>query len=242
MSSRTARRDARAHQTVKHTTIKDVSGCDAGTRHDVVRYDGRELRRVRQERGISQQLAASILGVSPASLSDWERGKALSASARRRYHLWLKRLQRTTVDGHVRLHPRGDPAPPDWYLSVRPRRKAAGLTVPQAAGRARLSKSTWTRYELGRSPTPLMAMHAMERALAAGPAPVEFTVPGWGTGVRERRHELGVSMQRVSLMCGVSQMAISEYERECHQPSLFVARRIEAALRAIAESSTDQRA
>jgi transcriptional regulator with XRE-family HTH domain len=125
---------------------------------------GIEIRDLRLECGISQKRAASILGVSAATLRRWEKGGPISAGAIPRARLGVHRLKAAVPDARNPRDRRR--APDEWRRALRARREQAGISIQSMARRLNVSPSRLSDYELGTKWPSMYVMEAADRALS----------------------------------------------------------------------------
>jgi len=116
-----------------------------------------QLRRLRRKSSLTQSDLAKLLGVSTASVTSWEAGKAAPGRENRRLVAELKKLSRREVEERLggRGVTRGGAArkarrvlsPPE----IRAIRKEAGLSQTQLANLLKVSHNSVSNWETGRS-------------------------------------------------------------------------------------------
>ncbi|MBS45701.1 MAG: hypothetical protein CMH83_21510 [Nocardioides sp.] len=198
------------------------------------------LRALREQRRIDHRDVADTLGVHPTTVLRWERGERLPGPTEIRllaaaldvdHHEVVTffdavRRERDARDAAVR------PEPGIRARSLRPLRRAAGVSARDLAARLGVPASTVYNWETGRARVPaatvapLAAELGVPRstaatALAAVPAPTAQDV---APPLRRFRHRCGLSQVHVARRIGFPRHAVSAWEHGATPPLVAVRR------------------
>ena len=214
-----------------------------------------QLRRLRRERGLTQEGLARRLGLTPSAIFHYEVGHNHPSPQR------LPELARVLAVSEEELAPLLPPRPATstpFGRAVRELRERRGWNQRQLASRIGCTASLISDYEVaGTHPTPenlgavaaaLGVPRRRLRALVAERAPAKRTT-AFGRLLRETRIARGMTQQQLAEAVGVRTYAVTVYEttnthpREKHLPRLVerLAKALDLPPAEIEESLCQQR-
>lgn len=177
----------------------------------------RLLRLRRRKLQISQEIAAVELGVSSATLRNWEQGRSPHVAS------YPKIIEFLGIDPW--------PEPKTLPQKLQAERYRRGLNVAQAAAVLDVDPSTMWWWEAGRRPHLLDHRRRIAAFLAtegAGTHDAQVAAPGsddeakvqtLGEVLRLRRRSLGLTLERVALSLGVNLWTLMNWEHDRRIPT-----------------------
>lgn len=188
------------------------------------------LRKLREQKGWSKQTLARQVGVAPATIGNWERGKH---ACRERYIKALAQALGCTVDELTdgaqviikarRINAAALPPLPKAN-SIDQHRKACGLTVKELAQRMRVSANTVNLWENGKVIPPAQKVLLLAQTLGCSvsdlkiPGTFDFNFANFPYNLQRLRCERGLSRAELSLellgttrTCGLGHLERGQY-------------------------------
>ena len=181
---------------------------------------GRELRRLREQRGLSQQELATRIDRKQITISLYERGlqHPLASTVPT-----LARSLGVSPDQLERLLP-PQPETTPFGRELKRLRQERGLTHEELAARIGRSQAMISAYEHGRNRPRAASLAALAQALGVPKEQLAELLPSrrkptpLGQKLRRLREQRGLSQKRLAARIGRGQGTISAYERDRNRP------------------------